>query len=63
MFLQLSLQILNCLFADIYIAFFFLDNISYKFSRYADSITNLMFIFCHWVFVYQYIKVALLMPI
>ena len=63
-FLQLTLQILNCLFADVYIALFFNDALQRSLYRSsADSLCNVMFIFCHWVFVYQYLKVALLMPI
>ena len=55
---------LDTLFAAIYVALWFFNDLQENIVRkIADGTTNIAFIFCHWVFVYQYIKVALLMPI
>ena len=63
-FLQLTLYFLNCLFGDLYIAMYFNDDLSESvFRETSESVCNIFFILCHWVFVYQYLKVALLMPI
>ena len=43
---------------------YFNDDLSESvFRETSESVCNIFFILCHWVFVYQYLKVALLMPI